>query len=135
LAGQSYVCVCLPRPCCAAEAYRPGVEVRTILTGVSSRISMISLLPEEAAACASAVRDRDDAFGSRSPPNSDRPNMRPPARLPDAFSWRAVFAASVEEALLFFRIALEENNPLGERFASFTNIAFIMDVSFRAAGS
>jgi hypothetical protein len=51
--------------------YIPLVDVRTILTGVSSRISTISLLPDEAAAWASAVRDKDDDFGSRSPPNID----------------------------------------------------------------
>lgn len=45
------------------------VDVRTILTGVSSRISTTSLLPDEAAAWARVVRDKDDNFGSRSPPN------------------------------------------------------------------
>jgi hypothetical protein len=51
--------------------YRPFVDVRTILTGVSSRISTTSLLPDDAAAWARAVRDKDDDFGSSSPPNID----------------------------------------------------------------
>jgi hypothetical protein len=55
--------------------YRPFVDVRTILTGVSSRISTTSLLPDEAAAWARAVRDKDDDFRSRSPPNIDWLNI------------------------------------------------------------
>jgi hypothetical protein len=49
--------------------YIPFVDDRTILTGFSSRISTTSLLPDEAAAWARTVRDKDDDFGSRSPPN------------------------------------------------------------------
>jgi hypothetical protein len=114
------------------EAYRPLADVRTILTGVSSRISMMSLLPEEAAACASAVRERDDDFRSRSPPKRDWANIRRSDRLAGAFSRRIVFAfaASTEETLLFVTIVLEENSPLGGRFASFTKIAFAIVVSF-----
>jgi hypothetical protein len=51
--------------------YIPFVDIRTIFTGVSSRISTTSLLPDEAAAWASAASDKDDDFRSRSPPNID----------------------------------------------------------------
>jgi len=91
---------------------------------------MMSLLPEEAAACASAVRERDDDFRSRSPPKRDWANIRPSDRLAGALSRRIVFAASTEETVLFFTIVLEENSPLGGRFASFTKIAFAIVVSF-----
>ena len=55
--------------------YIPFVDVRTILTGVSSLISTTSLLPDEAATWASAVRDKHDDFGSKSPTNIDRFNI------------------------------------------------------------
>jgi hypothetical protein len=97
-------------------AYIPLVEVRIILTGFSSRISSTSRLPEKAAACASALRDRDDDFGSRSPPNSDWSTVRLPARLPVVLSRRAVLVAE-------------------EKFASRIKIAFAIDVSFFAASS
>jgi hypothetical protein len=61
--------------------YIPLLDVRTILTGFSSRISMTSLFPEKAAACDSALRDRDEDFGSRRPPRSDWSMVRPPIRV------------------------------------------------------
>jgi hypothetical protein len=97
-------------------AYIPLVEVRIILTGFSSRISSTSRFPEKAAACASALRDRDDDFGSRSPPNSDWLTIRLPTRLPVVLSRRVVLVAE-------------------ERFASRIKIAFAIDVSFFAASS
>jgi hypothetical protein len=51
--------------------YIPFVDVRIVLTGVSSRISSTNLFPEKAAARARALREREDDLGSRSPPRSD----------------------------------------------------------------
>jgi hypothetical protein len=78
--------------------YIPFVDVRTILTGVSSRISTTSLLPDEAAAWASAVRDRDDDFGSRSPTNIDWLNISlPPFAFRVPSHVQPCFTASVGE--------------------------------------
>jgi hypothetical protein len=44
----------------------PFVDVRIILTGLSSRISITNRFPEKAADRAKAEMDRDDDFGSRS---------------------------------------------------------------------
>ena len=116
-------------------AYIPFVDVRTILTGFSSRISSIKRLPEKAAVWASAVRERDDDLGSRSPPRSDWPAIRPPARLPTALSRRTVLVVSTDEVLTLFAIDLESNNLIEERFASLATIPFVMNISFIAVSS
>jgi hypothetical protein len=104
-----------------------------IFTGFSSRISITSLFPEKAAACASAVRDRDDDFGSRNPPRRDWFVIRPPARLPFALSRWSVLTVLADEALPFFPIDFEGNHPLEVRFASLAKIPFVIAVSFFAA--
>ena len=115
--------------------YIPLVDIRMILTGFSSRISSTSRFPEEAAARASAARDRDDDFGSRSPPRRVWDTVRPSVRPPAALSARSVLAALADEPLPFFPIAFEDNNPLDVRFASLAKIAFAISASFFAVSS
>jgi len=115
------------------ETYKPLVEVRTILTGFSSRISSTNRFPEKAAARARAVRDRDDDFGSRSPRRSDCSPMLP--RLPVTLLLMSIFASLADEALPLFPIDFEDNNPLDARFVSLAKIPFIIAVSFFTASS
>jgi hypothetical protein len=101
--------------CDRSGRYIPLVDVRTILTGTSSRISTTSLLPDEAAAWASAVRDKDDDFGSRSPPNiiwlniSYLRSFRSPLTSNRVSRLRRGW-------LCFFQDGLGENNLLIDRF-------------------
>jgi hypothetical protein len=110
--------------------YIPLVDIRMILTGFSSRISSTSRFPEKAAARASAARDWDDDFGSRSRPRRVWATVRPSVRLPVALSTRSVLAALADEPLPFFPFDFEDNNPLDVRFASLAKIAFVIAVSF-----
>jgi hypothetical protein len=115
--------------------YNPLVDIRMILTGFSSRISSTSRFPEKAATRASAARDWDDDFGSRSPPRRVWATVRPSVRLPAALSTRSVLAALADEPLPFFPIDFEDNNPLDVRFASLAKIAFVIAISFLALSS
>jgi hypothetical protein len=115
--------------------YIPLVDIRMILTGFSSRISSTSRFPEKAATRASAARDWDDDFGSRSPPRRVWATVRPSVRLLAALSTRSVLAALADEPLPFFPIDFEDNNPLDVRFASLAKIAFVIAISFLALSS
>jgi hypothetical protein len=113
-------------------AYIPRIDVRTTLTGFSSLISITNRFPEKAAARAKALRDKDDDFGSRSPPKRACPVTR--LRLPFAWSCRSPIAGLTDEVLLVFPTIFEGKNPFDAIFISLAKIPFIIEASLFALG-
>jgi len=113
--------------------YIPLVDVRTTLTGVSSRISTTSLLPDEAAARASAVRDKDDDFGFRSPPNIDWLNISY-LRLFRGLLTSNRLSQLRREGSVSFRMVLERTICSLRGSPHEPTTAFIIDIPLWAAG-